>query len=169
LFKSSTPPHHSNHQHHHIIFVTMKVQLLLGALLPLASAHFKLNYPAARGFDEDNLGQFPCGGQNTVSSNRTKFPITGGPIQLEMEHTSARVQVFMALGNEPGDSFNIELLPTIQERGPQNFCIGAGALTFPPGMRITEGTNATIQVITNGDPSGGLYNVSISQPFFVYT
>lgn len=136
----------------------MKVQLLLGALLPLASAHFKLIYPAARGFDEDNLPQFPCGGQNTVSSNRTQFPITGAPIQLLMGHTAAKVQVLMALGNDPGINYNITLLPTFQEKGPQNFCIGAGALQFPAGLNITDGMNATIQVVTNGDPSGGLYN-----------
>ncbi|KAI4745616.1 hypothetical protein E4T50_04091 [Aureobasidium sp. EXF-12298] len=136
----------------------MKVQLLLGALLPLVSAHFKLVYPAARGFDEDILGTFPCGGQNTVSSNRTEFPITGAPIQLLMGHTSAKVQVLMALGNDPGSNFNITLLPTFQEQGPQNFCIGAGALQFPAGLNITAGMNATIQVVTNGDPNGGLYN-----------
>ncbi|KAI5210281.1 hypothetical protein E4T42_01435 [Aureobasidium subglaciale] len=136
----------------------MKTQLLLGALLPLVSAHFNLVYPVARGFDEDQLGQFPCGSQNTVSSNRTQFPITGAPIQLLMGHTSAKVEVFMALGNDPGSNFNITLLPTFQERGPQNFCIGAGALQFPAGLNITDGMNATIQVVTNGDPSGGLYN-----------
>ncbi|CAD0089258.1 unnamed protein product [Aureobasidium mustum] len=136
----------------------MKVQLLLGALLPLASAHFKLIYPAARGFVEDNLPQFPCGGQNTVSSNRTQFPIDGAPIQLLMGHTAAKVQVLMALGNDPGINFDITLVPTFQEKGPQNFCMGAGALQFPPGLNITDGMNATIQVVTNGDPNGGLYN-----------
>ncbi|KAI4721792.1 hypothetical protein E4T48_02022 [Aureobasidium sp. EXF-10727] len=136
----------------------MKIQLLLGALLPLASAHFKLVYPSARGFDEDNLPQFPCGGQNTVSSNRTEWPISGAPIQLLMGHTSAKVQVLMALGNDPGSNFNITLLPTVQEQGPQNFCIGAGALQFPAGLNISAGMNATIQVVTNGDPNGGLYN-----------
>ncbi|KAG9565840.1 hypothetical protein KCU77_g11764, partial [Aureobasidium melanogenum] len=136
----------------------MKVQLLLGALLPLASAHFKLIYPAARGFDEDLLVQFPCGGQNTVSSNRTQFPITGAPIQLLMGHTAAKVQVLMALGNDPGINYNITLVPTFQEQGPQNFCMGAGAIQFPAGLNITDGMNATIQVVTNGDPNGGLYN-----------
>ncbi|KAH0154232.1 hypothetical protein KCU90_g8519, partial [Aureobasidium melanogenum] len=136
----------------------MKVQLLLSALLPLASAHFKLIYPAARGFDEDLLVQFPCGGQNTVSSNRTQFPITGAPIQLLMGHTAAKVQVLMALGNDPGINYNITLVPTFQEKGPQNFCMGAGAIQFPEGLNITDGMNATIQVVTNGDPNGGLYN-----------
>ncbi|KAG9515538.1 hypothetical protein KCV07_g7298, partial [Aureobasidium melanogenum] len=136
----------------------MKVQLLLGALLPLASAHFKLIYPAARGFDEDLLVEFPCGGQNTVSSNRTQFPITGAPIQLLMGHTEAKVQVLMALGNDPGINYDITLVPTFQEQGPQNFCMGAGAIQFPAGLNITDGMNATIQVVTNGDPNGGLYN-----------
>ena len=138
----------------------MQPQLLLAALLPVVSAHLNLVYPAARGFDEDALGTFPCGGQNTVSSNRTQFPLTGAPIQLLMGHTSSNVQVLMALGNDPGSNFNITLVPTFQEQGPQNFCIGGGAFTLPSSLNITAGTNATIQVVTNGDPSGGLYNVS---------
>jgi hypothetical protein len=150
------PPHLSPL---HTPNLKMKVQLLLGALLPLASAHFKLIYPAARGFDEDLLVQFPCGGQNTVSSNRTQFPITGAPIQLLMGHTEANVQVLMALGNDPGINYDITLVPTFQEQGPENFCMGAGAIQFPAGLNITDGMNATIQVVTNGDPNGGLYNV----------
>lgn len=139
----------------------MLSQLLLASLLPLASAHFKLTYPAARGFDEDILGTFPCGGQDTVSSNRTSWPITGAPIQLYMGHTSAKVQVLLGLGNDPGSNFNITLMPTFQEEGPDNFCINGAAIHIPADALslISEGTNATIQVVTNGDPNGGLYNV----------
>lgn len=132
---------------------------LLFLLTPLASAHFKLVYPAARGFDEDILGTFPCGGQNTVSSNRTLWPLSNAPIQLDMGHTSAKVQVLLALGNDPESNFNITLVPTFQEQGPQDFCIGGAAIHLPEGLNITDGTNATLQVITNGDPNGGLYNV----------
>lgn len=139
----------------------MRSQLLLAALLPLVSAHFELVYPVPRGFDEDILGTFPCGGQNTVSSNRTSFPLSGAPIQLYMGHTEAHVEVLLALGNDPGSNFNITLVPTFQEEGPQNFCMGAGAFSLPAGLNITDGTNATVQVVTNGDPSGGLYNVGI--------
>jgi len=148
----------------------MRSQFLLGALLPLVSAHFKLNYPPARGFDEDILGTFPCGGQNTVSSNRTSWPITGGPIQLFMGHTSTKVEVLLALGNDPGSNFNTIILPTVQEQGPSNFCINGAAIHIPDNIKsqIQEGTNATIQVITNGDPSGGLYNVrSPSSPYLL--
>jgi len=35
---------------------------LLLALLPLATPHFTLDSPPARGFNEDQLSQFPCGG-----------------------------------------------------------------------------------------------------------
>lgn len=30
--------------------------------------------------------------------------------------------------------------------------------TLPSGLNISDGTQATIQVVTNGDPDGGLYN-----------
>lgn len=140
----------------------MRCHWILAGVLPLASAHFKLIYPAARGFDEDVLGTFPCGGQDTVSSNRTSWPISGAPIQLLMGHTQAKVQVLLGLGNDPGSNFNITLVPTFQEQGPNNFCINGNTIHIPDDVRslISEGTNATIQVVTNGDPSGGLYNVS---------
>ncbi|KAK5018632.1 hypothetical protein BJ546DRAFT_1059195 [Cryomyces antarcticus] len=138
------------------MFTKLALPLSLFALLPLASAHFNLVYPAARGFNEDTIGTFPCGGQNTVSSNRTQWPLTGAPIQLNMGHTQSMVQVLLALGNDPGTNFNIVLVPTFQEQGPQNFCMGD--VVLPSGLNVTAGMNATIQVVTNGDPSGGLYN-----------
>ena len=144
----------------------MRSQFILAGLLPLVSAHFKLVYPAARGFDEDKLSTFPCGGQDAVSSNRTSWPITGGPIQLDFGHTSSKVQVLLALGNNPGSNFSITLVPTFQEQGPENFCINGNTIHIPADVlsQINEGTNATVQVVTNGDPSGGLYNVSFAAP-----
>ncbi len=67
----------------------------LAAFASLSSAHFNLNYPAARGFDEGTLPNFPCGGQNTVSSNRTLWPISGGSIALTMGHIDANVEVLI--------------------------------------------------------------------------
>jgi len=139
----------------------MQSYLALLTLLPLASAHFRLIYPAARGFDEDTLSTFPCGGQNTPSAVRTQWPTTGGPIQLDMGHTASRVEVLIALGDNPGAAFNTILVPTLQETGPNNFCLGmVGVPTTIGGVAVTAGMNATIQVITNGDGGGGLYNVS---------
>ena len=132
------------------------------AFLPVAAlAHFHLDSPTARGFDEDALVQFPCGGQNTPSPNRTLWPLAGGPIQLTMEHDEAAVQVLLGLGNDVGSNFNITLVPTIQEQGIGEFCLGD--VQVPTGIHVSDGMNATIQVVTNGDPTGGLYNVSLDQ------
>ncbi|KAK5009909.1 hypothetical protein LTR28_012793 [Elasticomyces elasticus] len=136
---------------------------LLLPLLPLASAHFNLVYPVVRGFNEDTSSNFPCGGQNTPSPNRTLWPLSGAPIQLYMGHTASKVQVLLALGNNPGDNFNFTLVPTLQEQGPQNFCLGnidVSAVLARSGVNVTalQGANATLQVVSNGDPSGGLYN-----------
>jgi hypothetical protein len=132
---------------------------LLLSLLPLTTfAHFHLVWPPTRGFSEDTIVNFPCGGFDTVQAERTAWPLTGPvPIQLSMEHTSVHGEVLMALGNDPGVNYNIVLKPTFSETGPQNFCIGDVAL--PAGLNITAGMNATIQVVTNGDPNGGLYAV----------
>ena len=132
---------------------------ILFFLLPLTTlAHFTLDSPASRPFDEDTLAQFPCGGQNTPSAIRTQWSLTGGPIQLTMEHDEAAVQVLLGIGNDPGVNFSIILLPTIQEQGIGQFCLGD--VLVPEGV-ATEGMNATIQVVTNGDPNGGLYNVGL--------
>lgn len=60
----------------------MKSTTTLLTLAGVASAHFNLNYPKARGFNEDTLGNFPCGGQDTVGA-RTPWPISNGSISLE--------------------------------------------------------------------------------------
>lgn len=126
-------------------------------LLPLVRAHFELDYPEARGFDEDTIVNFPCGGQNEVSESRTSWPLNGrAPIQLTMGHDEALVQVLLALGNDPGDAFNTVLVPTFQEMGLNKFCLGN--VQLPADLEVEEGMNATIQVVTNGDPKGGLYN-----------
>jgi hypothetical protein len=49
---------------------------------------------------------------------------------------------------------------TFSETGLGTFCITDVNLTALIGTaaEVKEGTNATLQVITNGDPDGGLYN-----------
>jgi hypothetical protein len=130
-------------------------------LLPLlVSAHFKLDYPAARGFDEDKLPTFPCGGQDAVSPNRTTWSTKGGPIELTMGHTRTLIEVFLGLGNDVGDDFNITLSKTIEQEGLNSFCMPD--VVIPDGIAMA-GMNATIQVVTNGDSGGGLYNASLSR------
>ncbi|KAF1962808.1 hypothetical protein CC80DRAFT_361976, partial [Byssothecium circinans] len=125
------------------------------ALLPLATAHFVLDWPTNRGFDDVKSVNFPCGGFDSVKTPRTEFPLSGSPIQLDMHHTQTRIAVYLAIGNDPGSNYNIVLRPQLSQEGPGDFCLGQ--VNIPSGLNITAGTNATIQVVTNGDPSGGLY------------
>ncbi|KAF2131057.1 hypothetical protein P153DRAFT_365664 [Dothidotthia symphoricarpi CBS 119687] len=125
------------------------------SLLPLALAHFTLEWPEARGFSDDTSTTFPCGGFNTVSSNRTNFPTSGGPIQLDMEHTQTNLAVYLALGDNPGGNFNTILLPQLSQQGLGDFCMGM--VNIPANLNVSAGTLATIQVVSNGDGGGGLY------------
>lgn len=142
------------------MYSTTLINLALCLYPVLSSAHFQLQSPLARGYDEDTLATYPCGGQDKVSNNRSMFPLAGGPIQLNMEHDRANVQVNIAMGSDTidGNAFNMSLVPILQEEGIGKFCLGD--VMVPPGMDVKDGMNATIQVITNGDPQGGLYNVS---------
>jgi len=98
-----------------------------------------------------------------------------------MGHDEANVQVLIAMGNNPGSNFNTVVKPTFSETGLGAFCfpvmpsmsamssmMSMGGMSGMSGMSMSsmEGMNATIQVITNGDPAGGLYNVR-SIPHFV--
>ncbi|KAL9091003.1 MAG: hypothetical protein Q9159_001629 [Coniocarpon cinnabarinum] len=121
--------------------VRMKFLFLVSLVMAaLANAHYTLEYPPARGFDEDMEPQYPCGGFNSISSNRTEVPIGSN--------------------NPQPQDFTTLLMPTIQERGPQDFCLGG--IMIPENVSGTNGTlmpgmNGTLQLQTNGDPSGGLY------------
>ncbi|KAF2196508.1 NAC-domain-containing protein [Delitschia confertaspora ATCC 74209] len=125
------------------------------AVVPFATAHYTLDWPPARGFKDEDAPKFPCGGFDSVSSTRTEWPVNGGPVQLKMHHTQTNVKVLLALGSDPGNNFNIVLRPTFAEEGPGQFCVGG--LNIPSGLNVSDGTPATIQVVSNGDPSGGLF------------
>lgn len=99
---------------------------LLSAVLffvPFATCHFQLQHPPSRaGEDDEKQGTFPCGGFDTAK-DRTQFPLTGGSIQLELTHDRSLVEVLLAVGNDPGDSFNIVWKPIFQEEGLGAFCL----------------------------------------------
>lgn len=128
------------------------------SFLPLTFAHFNLNFPPTRGFDDDKEGTFPCGTFDDVSKNRTDFPISGGPIQLTLGHPQTNVAVYMAIGDNPGSGFSIVAKKQFMVEGLGDFCMGSVAV--PEGVNVTSGTKATIQVITNAHGEGGLYQVS---------
>lgn len=133
--------------------------LSLFALLPLTTAHFQLTWPDSRGFDDSSATNFPCGGFDSVSSNRTDFPMSGGPIQLNLEHSQTNFAVYMAIGDDPGSNYSIVLRQKSEREGLGDYCLGQVAI--PSGLNLSAGTKATIQVVSNGDPNGGLYQVSV--------
>lgn len=92
-----------------------------------------------------------------MSSSRTDFPISGGPVQINLGHTQTNIAVYLALGDDPKDSFNTFLVPQISQQGLGDFCFGA--VKIPASLNVTAGTRGTIQVVTNGHSSGGLYQV----------
>ena len=130
--------------------------LSLLSLPLLVSAHFQMLYPAPRSDVDETEGTFPCGGF-PVSENRTQVSTTAFPLALEMGHDRSVVQVLLALGNDPGDAFSITLEQTFQQQGEGSFCLPA--VQLPSDLNITDGTNGTIQVITDGEGGGGLYVV----------
>jgi nascent polypeptide-associated complex subunit beta len=135
----------------------MPSQLITLLTLPLlVSAHFELLFPTPRGDDDAEQATFPCGGYEQTQ-NRTPVALTSIPLSMNLGHTESIISVFLAIGNEVGSSFNYELQPSIQEFGPGEFC-WAG-VPVPSTLNITEGTNATVQVMTNAHSGGGLYNV----------
>ncbi|KAH8717123.1 hypothetical protein GQ44DRAFT_751893 [Phaeosphaeriaceae sp. PMI808] len=129
--------------------------ILALSLLPVSLAHFTLNYPKARGSSESTAENFPCGGYSDVQQQRTDFAISGGPIQLNMGHEQTNVAVYMAVGNNPGSGFSIVLRPQFVISGLGDFCVGKVAV--PAGVNVSDGTPASIQVVSNAHSGGGLY------------
>lgn len=148
------------------------------ALLPaIISAHFSIVYPTTRGTEnEEQMINYPCGGYPSVSNTRTQYPLNGAPITINNEHAESHVSAVLALGNNPRpEDFVYQLIPTVETRGPREFCMGnvdvLGALMRAGLMDATmqglEGMNATIMVSTDSHGENeGLYNVSRVFPFY---
>lgn len=85
-----------------------------------------------------------------------------------MGHDQAAFQVLLGLGNDVGENFNITLIPTVRQKGLGKFCLPDVSLDEDAiGVKVREGMNATLQVVTSGDPNGGLYQVFFT-PFLSF-
>ncbi|KAI5804894.1 hypothetical protein EDC01DRAFT_626808 [Geopyxis carbonaria] len=126
-------------------------------LLPAVSAHFTLNYPPSRGDDDKTQATGPCGGLDTPSSERTKWPLTGGQLSFKAGHEEAKTAVYLALSDKPGTAdFSITLVQPFMQVGMGNFCWDP--LSMAKNDSIKAGDKATIQVVQQGHTGGGLYN-----------
>lgn len=137
--------------------------LPLLALIPATSAHFAMTYPAWRGDSFKTQYTNPCGGvemTDETHNNRTKWPLDGGAVVFEPSHTWAQTFINIGLGNE-GIRFTHELVAPFNQTGNGTLCFPK--LEIPEALKanISEGTNATIQVIQLGSRGASLYNVSL--------
>lgn len=154
---------HLNQAPHFYIHPIMHTFLSL-AMASVATAHFTLNWPVNRGFDEDTMPNFPCGGFDKPSPNRTVISLDADtlPVDVTFHHSQTVISYLLALGTDPGSNFNITLGPTIATQGLGEYCLPNIALS---SLNLTDGQNATLQVMTNGDTGGGLFAVSLCWSF----
>ncbi|KAG8946175.1 hypothetical protein FRC04_012030 [Tulasnella sp. 424] len=140
-----------------------KILGLSTAFFTIAHAHFTLDYPPTRGFDEDLEPQF-CGGF-PLANNRSLFPLTGGVVEIDSHHETAQFVTLISFSSDPQSftDFNTTsdgkaipfLKPFIQIQGTGEACIPVDVASLNvPGVQ--NGTNATIQVQFNGG-DGWLY------------
>ncbi|KAK8865823.1 hypothetical protein IAR55_000971 [Kwoniella newhampshirensis] len=140
---------------------TVKSLLVASALASTALAHFTLDYPTSRGFDDENEPQF-CGGFSSVET-RQPFPLGQGPIHIDSHHPLATVVAFISTSENPtsfGD-FNttsngtsIPLATPIFQvaEGDSCFNVDLGGLN----VGLSNGSLVTLQVQFDGG-DGALY------------
>ncbi|KAG0046696.1 hypothetical protein BGZ83_008122 [Gryganskiella cystojenkinii] len=134
----------------------MKVLSSLATMLLCSSAvmaHFTLDYPASRGFNDDAEGNAPCGGFDTVT-NRTQFPLTKGFLDINSHHPSATVKINVVLSNNPGAADFTAAAGTpassLALSHPGHACMQLDLSSF---KGAANNVNATIQVVYNGGDS----------------
>ncbi|CAG8955771.1 hypothetical protein HYFRA_00011640 [Hymenoscyphus fraxineus] len=143
----------------------------------VVEAHTVLTYPGWRG---DNLVTnatwpygmqwiYPCGGHYTTT-NRTKWPITGGAISLQpgwfQGHGTAFFYMNMGFGTDGPDNgppnMSFPMVPVFQIVGPSknpypgSFCLPQ--VPLPANVTVKPGDNATIQVVETALHGAALYS-----------
>ncbi|KAF4624495.1 hypothetical protein G7Y89_g13676 [Cudoniella acicularis] len=121
----------------------------LTSLLVLASAataHFTIAYPEMRGA---NVNQ-------TAATNRTLWPLTGGSLNLDLHHPWTYIFANLGLGTDY-PTFNITLTnPFLNSTGNGTLCLPE--IKLPAGVSVSDGQNASLQVVTIGASGSALYN-----------
>jgi len=133
------------------------VLVVLLSASSLVSAHYRIIYPYWRGDSYATQWTYPCGGvdQSISDTNRTAWPLEGGALVFTPTHTSAQTYVNIGLGNNV-TALSIAIVEPFNQTGNGTFCFQK--IPLPPGLNITEGSNATLQVIQLSHTGGALYN-----------
>ncbi|PGG98394.1 hypothetical protein AJ80_09544 [Polytolypa hystricis UAMH7299] len=166
--------------------------ILFSLFASWVSAHTVIVYPGWRGnnlhttgtvFDTDGLGTapassdndtllypygqqwlYPCGGMPT-STNRTKWPVTGGAVSFQpgwfTGHETAFIYINLGLGTVP-ENMSLPMISSFQLVGPSKdpypgtFCLPQ--VPLPGGIEVKVGDNATIQIVETAVHGAALYN-----------
>ncbi|KAF7891727.1 hypothetical protein EAF00_008029 [Botryotinia globosa] len=138
---------------------TFNIIVLLSFLSSIVSAHFSIEYPPPRGdsfLPPASQWQYPCANINTTE-NRTLYPTTSFPINLDLHHRWTYVFINLGLGINGSSNLNISLTPSpLNTTGSGYLCLSD--FDLPSGVTIEDGMNATIQVVTVGESGSALYN-----------
>jgi len=107
---------------------------------------------------------YPCGGMPT-STNRTKWPVSGGAIAIQpgwfQGHATAFIYMNLGLGTVPPNMSHV-MVPPFQIVGPSaqpypgTICLPQ--VPLPVNVTVKVGDNATIQVIETAVHGAALYN-----------
>jgi hypothetical protein len=96
--------------------------------------------------------------QSDSSINRTSWPLDGGSLLFAGSHPWAYTYVNLGLGNEV-TGFNISLVEGFNQTGNGTFCWSKAGQATLKALNLTEGQNASIQVIQISHSGAALYNV----------
>jgi hypothetical protein len=109
-------------------------------------------------FDLFHADKSPGAGYPTTT-NRTVVPITGFPVIWNSSHPDALTYINLGLGDNV-TTFNITLHPVYNQTGRGQSCLSNPGEHILPGLNLTEGQAASLQVITISSTGASLYNVS---------
>ncbi|CAE6454097.1 unnamed protein product [Rhizoctonia solani] len=132
----------------------------MAALAASAAAHFTLDWPRTRGFDEDIENQF-CGGFSSAGA-RSPFPLGASGVLIDSHHDTANVIVLISFDANPqnitqfsNSSNGAQLTNFIKLEKQGEACLPVNIRSL--GLsNVSNGTNATIQIQYDGG-DGNLY------------
>lgn len=128
---------------------------ILLAFAGIASAHFRLNYPAAilPGDDDDGEGTGPCGGSTlNVTSSSTKLNVNQFEVSIMNGHPTGDFSFFASTSTSEPYNFT-RLTSNIESSGVGSFC--ATGMSAPSSF---AGKAGVLQVVDNS-VDGQLYLV----------
>ena len=96
--------------------------------------------------------------QSVSHENRTEWPLDGGSVVFKGSHPWALTYVNLALGGDNTTTFNISLVEGFNQTGNGTFCFPK--IVLPEDLEVSDGMNASIQVVQLSTTGSSLYNVS---------